>query len=123
MLPRVERVTTNTYKLYQVREQLKKSKVKKNFPKHFIHAFDLLQVLFLEEERILEEFKKVKLKLKEMSMDEEEFDAARETCMILGGKLMDIRAKQHRCYSENEDLEVVINRDIMAIRFTLFKKT
>ena len=56
-------------------------------------------------------------------MDEEEFDAARETCMMLGGKLMDIRAKQHRCYSENEDLEVVINRDIMAIRFTLFKKT
>ena len=80
-------------------------------------------MLFLEEERILEEFKKVKLQLKEMSMDEEEFDAARETCMMLGGKLMDIRAKQHRCYSENEDLEVVINRDIMAIRFTLFKKT
>lgn len=27
VLPRVERVTTNTFKLYQVREQLKKSKV------------------------------------------------------------------------------------------------
>lgn len=27
VLPRVERVTTNTYKLYQVREQLKRSKV------------------------------------------------------------------------------------------------
>lgn len=73
-------------------------------------------MLFLEEESILEEFKRVKLQLKEKSMDEEEFDAARETCMVLGGKLMDIRAKQHRCYSENGDLEVVINRDIMAIR-------
>ena len=50
-------------------------------------------------------------------MDEEEFDATRETCMLLGGKLMDIRAKQHRTYSDNQDLEVVINRDIMAIRF------
>ena len=50
-------------------------------------------------------------------MDEEEFDATRETCMLLGGKLMDIRAKQHRCYSDNEDLEIVINREIMAIRY------
>lgn len=71
----------------------------------------------MEEESILEEFKNVKLQLKEKSMDEEEFDATRETCMLLGGKLMDIRAKQHRCYSDNEDLEIVINREIMAIRY------
>ena len=72
----------------------------------------------MEEERILEEFKKVKLQMKENSsmMDDEEFDATRETCMVLGGKLMDTRAKQHRCYSDNEDLEIVINREIMAIR-------
>ena len=49
-------------------------------------------------------------------MDEEEFDATRETCMLLGGKLMETRAKQNRCYSDNEDLEMVINREIMAIR-------
>ena len=72
----------------------------------------------MEEERILEEFKKVKLQMKENSsmMDDEEFDATRETCMVLGGKLMDTRAKQHRCYADNEDLEIVINREIMAIR-------
>ena len=64
----------------------------------------------------MEQFKNVKLQMQEKSMDEEEFDATRETCMLLGGKLMDIRAKQHRCYSDNEDLEIVINRDIMAIR-------
>ena len=51
-------------------------------------------------------------------MGEEEFDATRETCMLLGGKLMDIRAKQHRCYSDNSDLEMVINRDIIAIRYS-----
>ena len=73
----------------------------------------------MEEESILEEFKNVKLQLKEKSMDEEEFDATRETCMLLGGKLMDIRAKQHRCYSDNEDLEIVINREIMAIRYNI----
>ena len=50
-------------------------------------------------------------------MDEEEFDATRETCMVLGGKLMETRAKQNRCYSDNEDLEMVINREIMAIRY------
>ena len=75
----------------------------------------------MEEERILDEFKKVKLQLKEKShvMDEEEFDATRETCMVLGGKLMETRAKQNRCYSDNEDLEMVINREIMAIRSLL----
>ena len=79
----------------------------------------LSQVLFCEEERILDEFKKVKLQLKEKSsmMDEEEFDATRETCMMLGGKLMETRAKQTRCYSDNEDLEVVINKEIMALRY------
>ena len=75
----------------------------------------------MEEERILDEFKKVKLQLKEKSamMDDEEFDATRETCMVLGGKLMDTRSKQQRCYSDNEDLEIVINREIMAIRSIL----
>ena len=60
----------------------------------------------------------MKLQLKEKSsmMDEEEFDATRETCMILGGKLMDTRSKQLRCYADNEDLETVINKEIMAIR-------
>ena len=53
------------------------------------YNFAFEKVLFLEEERILEEFKNVKLSLKEMGMDEEEFDAARETCMVLGGKLME----------------------------------
>jgi len=100
ILPRVERVTTNTFKLYQVREQLKRSKV-----------------LYLEEERILEEFNKVKQGLKTSSMDDDTFEATRETCMVLGGKLMDIRSKQLRCYSDNEDLETDINKEIMTLRF------
>ena len=92
-------------------------KIQGNFcPLTIFVPYFICQVLFCEEERILEEFKKVKLQLKEKSMDEEEFDATRETCMLLGGKLMDIRAKQHRCYSDNEDLEIIINKEIMAIR-------
>ena len=49
------------------------------------------QVLYLDEERILEEFNKVKQGLKTSSMDDDTFEATRETCMFLGGKLMDIR--------------------------------
>ena len=30
---------------------------------------------------------------------------------------MDIRSKQLRCYSDNEDLETTINKDIMTLRF------
>merc|ERR1712142_1043351 len=50
-----------------------------------------------EEERILEEFNKVKLGLKTSSMD--------------------TRSKQLRCYADNEDLEMSINKDIMTLRF------
>merc|ERR1711936_1221389 len=100
ILPRVERVTNNTFKLYQVREQLKLSKV-----------------LYLEEERILGEFNKVKQYLKTSSMNDDEFDATRETCVLLGGKLMDIRSKQLKCYTDNEDLEVTVNKEIMTFRF------
>merc|ERR1712106_770404 len=100
ILPRVERVTTNTLKLYQVREQLKLSKV-----------------LYLDEERILEEFNKVKQGLKTSSTDDDTFEATRETCMFLGGKLMDIRNKQLRCYNDNEDMETEINKEIMTLRF------
>merc|ERR1712215_7362 len=39
------------------------------------------------------------------------------TCMMLGGKLMDTRSKQLRCYADNEDLEMGINKDIMTLRF------
>ena len=71
----------------------------------------------MEEERILEEFNKVKQGLKTSSMDDDTFEATRETCMFLGGKLMDIRGKQLRCYSDNADLETTINKDIMTLRF------
>jgi len=98
--PRVDRVTNNTFKLYQVRENLKQSKM-----------------LYVEEDQLLEEFSKVKQVLIKNSMDEETFEAAKETCLVLGGKLGDVRNKQLMCYSDSRDLETNINKDIMTLRF------
>eukprot|EP00092_Neocalanus_flemingeri_P023379 GFUD01025348.1.p1 GENE.GFUD01025348.1~~GFUD01025348.1.p1 ORF type:complete len:1584 (+),score=477.54 GFUD01025348.1:160-4911(+) len=97
---RVDRVTNHTFKLYQVREHLKLSKV-----------------LYVEEDQILDEFNNVKGSLVANSMDDETFEAARKTCLVLGGKLGDIRNKQTRCYSDTTDLELVINKDIMTLKF------
>merc|ERR1711915_903246 len=96
--PRVDRVTRNTFKLYQVRENLKLSKL-----------------LYVEEEQLLGEFTKVKEALVKNSMDEETFEAAKETCMVLGLKLGDVRNRQLVCYSDSRDLETNINKDIMTI--------
>lgn len=98
--PRVDRVTNNTFKLYQVRVNLKQSKM-----------------LYVEEDQLLEEFGKVKQVLITNSMDEETFEAAKETCLVLGGKLGDVRHKQLMCYSDSRDLETNINKDIMTLRF------
>merc|ERR1712156_1387886 len=98
--PRVERVTNNTFKLWQVRENLKLSKV-----------------LYVEEERLLGEFKKVKDALITASMDDEYFEATKDTCVFLGGKLTEVRNKQLLCYSASRDLETAVNKDIMTIRF------
>merc|ERR1712001_772400 len=98
--PRVERVTNNTFKLWQVRENLKLSKV-----------------LYVEEERLLGEFKKVKDALITASMDHEYFEATKDTCVFLGGKLTEVRNKQLLCYSASRDLETAVNEDIMTIRF------
>merc|ERR1712203_1058895 len=98
--PRVERVTNNTFKLWQVRENLKLSKV-----------------LYVEEERLLGEFKKVKDALITASMDDEYFEATKDTCVFLGGKLTEGRNKQLLCSSASRDLETAVNKDIMTIRF------
>merc|ERR1719431_2241682 len=98
--PRVDRVTNNTFKLYQVRENLKQSKM-----------------LYVEEEQLLGEFSKVKQALIINSMDEETFEAAKDTCLVLGGKLTDVRTNQLLCYSDSKDLETNINKDIMNIQF------
>merc|ERR1712241_655315 len=98
--PRVERVTNNTLKLWQVRENLKLSKV-----------------LYVEEERLLGEFKKVKDALITASMDDEYFEATKDTCVFLGGKPTEVRNKQLLCYSASRDLETAVNKDIMTIRF------
>merc|ERR1711990_1431742 len=98
--PRVERVTNNTFKLWQVRENLKLSKV-----------------LYVEEERLLGEFKKVKDALITASMDDEYFEATKDTCVFLGGKLTEVRSKQLLCYFASRDLETAVNKDIMTIRF------
>merc|ERR1712227_180935 len=97
---RVDRVTNNTFKLYQVREQLKLSKL-----------------LYVEEEQILDEFTKVKQCLATNHMDDDTFEAARETCLVLGGKLGGIRRKQDRCYADTKDLEMVIDKEIVACNY------
>ena len=71
----------------------------------------------MEEEQILEEFTKVKECLSTNHMDEDEFEAARETCLVLGGKLGAIRRKQDRCYGDTKDLETVIDKEIVACKF------
>ena len=71
----------------------------------------------MEEEQILGEFTKVKECLTTNHMDEDEFEAARETCLVLGGKLGAIRRKQDRCYGDTKDLETVIDKDIVACKF------
>ena len=48
-------------------------------------------MLYVEEERILGEFVNVKASIASSCMvDEDEFEAARETCLVLGGKLMEV---------------------------------
>lgn len=97
---RVDRVTNNTYKLYQVRENLKLSKL-----------------LYVEEEQLLGEFGNVKAALLgSPGMDDEMFEATRETCVVLGGKLTDVRTRQLLCYSASRDLESAINKEIMAVK-------
>jgi len=98
--PRVERVTNNTFKLWQVRERLKQSKG-----------------LYVEEERLLGEFKKVKDALITAKMDDEYFEATKDTCVFLGAKLAAVRNDQLVCYSASRDLETDINKSIMTIRF------
>merc|ERR1711874_24213 len=97
---RVDRVSNNTYKLYQVRKSLKQSKM-----------------LYVEEDQLLEEFARVKAALLANSMDDDTFDAAKETCLVLGGKLSDVRSRQLICYSDSRDLETEINQNIMKLTF------
>merc|ERR1712106_527722 len=97
---RVDRVTHHTFKLYQVREHLKHSKV-----------------LYVEEDQILSEFTRVKDALKTNSLDDDTFEATRDTCLVLGEKLGNIRKRQTRCYADTSDLELVINKDIVALKF------
>merc|ERR1719195_1258560 len=89
---RVDRVTNNTFKLYQVSKQL-----------------------YVEEEQILEEFTKVKQCLATSNMDDDTFEAARDTCLVLGGKLGAIRRRQDRCYGDTRDLELVVDKEIVAL--------
>merc|ERR1712045_789415 len=97
---RVDRVSNNTYKLYQVRKNLKESKL-----------------MYVEEEQLLEEFARVKAALLANSMDDDTFDAAKETCLVLGGKLSDVRSRQLISYSDSRDLETEINQNIMKLTF------
>ena len=71
----------------------------------------------MEEEQILDEFTKVKQCLQNTSMDDDTFEAARETCLVLGGKLGGIRRKQDRCYTDTRDLEIVIDKEIVECRY------
>merc|ERR1711973_500070 len=60
---------------------------------------------------------KVKDALITASMDDEYFEATKDTCVFLGGKLTEVRNKQLLCYSASRDLETAVNKDIMTIRF------
>lgn len=49
--------------------------------------------------------------LQDTSMDDDTFEAARETCLVLGGKLGSIRNQQLRCYDEIRELELMIDKE------------
>ena len=66
---------------------------------------------------MLGEFARVKAALLANSMDDDTFDAAKETCLVLGGKLAEVRTRQLLCYSNSRDLETEINQNIMKINF------
>merc|ERR1712025_930189 len=72
---------------------------------------------YMEEEQILNEFNKMKKELVVATMDDEYFEATKETCVVLGGKLSEIRNRQSTCYTQCKDLETDINKDIVALRF------
>ena len=76
----------------------------------------MLQLLYAEEYQILAEFTKVKECLESTRLDEDTFEAARETCLVLGGKLGSIRNQQSRCYTDTRQLEVDIDKQILACK-------
>jgi len=100
MLPKVERVTRNAFKLFEVREQLKHTKC-----------------LFVDEDHILSEFDAVKKALSHTSMDEESFDATKETCIILGNTLKEIKQQQNICFKKIKDLEESVNTGIVSLKY------
>ena len=71
-------------------------------------------MLYAEEHQILAEFSQVKDCLQTTGLDEETFEAARETCLVLGGKLGSIRNQQSRCYTDTRQLELNIDQEILA---------
>jgi len=77
----------------------------------------VFQLLYVEEDQLLGEFARVKAALLANSMDDDTFDAAKETCLVLGGKLSDVRSRQLICYSDSRDLETDINQNIMKLTF------
>ena len=54
----------------------------------------MIQSLYVEEDRLLGEFKKVKDALISASMDDEYFEATKDTCVFLGGKLTEVWIKK-----------------------------
>lgn len=72
------------------------------------------QLLYAEEYQILAEFTTVKECLESTGLDEDTFEAARETCLVLGGKLGSIRNQQSRCYTDTRQLELDIDKEILA---------
>ena len=86
----------------------------------------------MEEEQILVEFSRVKQCLATNHMDDDTFEAARETCLSLGGKLGVIRRRQDRlskliifvfpytfcrCYMDVKDLETTIDKHVINCNF------
>lgn len=71
----------------------------------------------MEEEQLLGEFGRVKAALLANCMDDDTFEAAKETCLVLGGKLSEVRNRQLLCYSSSRDLETDINNTIMKLSF------
>ena len=74
-------------------------------------------MLYCEEEQLLGEFGRVKAALLANCMDDDTFEAAKETCMVLGGKLSEVRHRQLVCYSNSRDLETDINNNTMKLSF------
>ena len=93
---KIDYVSRKAQRLYMIRQQL-----------------GACRVLCRQEEEVLREFDKVKVILdQQKALDEDDYQRTKIDCLVLGGKLTDIRRRQRRLSGQVEELESTV-RELM----------